>query len=627
MAESGRFKHQRISRLEDAGENFEQLEGEVFPKRMLKASTEGCLGDGTTDDTVAITKALQRLHSYGGGTFYLDPCSGGYAVNLTGNILVYDNTRIMGSDYAGRIKRIGSFPFGVGGRGIFRNADIGATSTDGNDNLSFREIYIHGGDPSQIAVPQSTMTTAGPITLSGVGQTITLADASRFPVPGAGGAAATLQLRMVDNVGAYHTNTYTGVSGNNLTGVKGAGTYSAGIDVQLSGINIAATAIKLQTSYDSLHPEYLNYCTQVRVQDCTVIEWPGPCIIPQRVKVGHFDGNTIDGNDRGGIIGFLDIAFLTINNNVITNNNDDCIATQAKAGSTVLAAYDIEIAGNTLSHADELGQATNNCISINGTKDSEIVGNTTKDSYATLKAGIELADADVGGVNLPNMNLLIADNRVCFTDASTARGYGIAYAGGNGSAHIKIKNNFVEGSGLEGIVVLPTADNGTNFVRIEGNDVVNCGQNGGSLNKDGISIQPSVANVDIKGLYVNRNHVFSPGRVGIGTDVSNKGGFTATFAEFNGNHVYNPNTGATTPTLVDGMYLEGLKRFQCFDNHIVMDPPAPGAASNCRYGLNITANCDRGHFSRTDSYTADFRTAAYNNAGTNMTDDANHKVA
>lgn len=487
----------------------------------VQSTPYGAVGDGTTDDTAAIQHAIEDAKVAGGGVVYLPPCSGGYLVNTdTSNpynanegLTLYSGTTLLGSGYAGRIKRTGDYTR-AGSRLI--RAGQGEVVI----GMSIRDLYVDGN-----------------------------------PV---------------------------------------------GITSQTELASLVSACIRLEQP-PNFSPRFPAH-ERIRVDDCTIVNWPGAALSFVSTQDFVVAGNLIVNAYRGSIVFFLNSGYGAVVGNTVREGRDDCIAVQANSSTGTTGGWDppqqIAIVGNHLASGLFFGSAdpANNGISVQGLVDSTIDGNLVRGAGAMNKGNIKVDSIGEGDGEYFPKRLLISGNRCLDSSA-----YGVRI-GSDQAEDITIATNMISGSQLSGIYVeVPSTASALRNIVIADNEVIDCGADGGANDHDGVRVRTlGGAGGRIVGLFIDRNHVVRPQRSAIDlladADVS--------FSTIEGNVCEDANmSGAPT---VDAITLHGLDRFEVTSNRIFKTDRGTG---QCRYGLNVLAGCTNGAVTGTFAYRRDFRGA------------------
>ena len=484
----------------------------------VQSTPYGAVGDGTTDDTAAIQHAIEDAKVAGGGVVYLPPCSGGYLVNTdTSNpynsnkgLTLYSGITLLGSGYAGRIKRAGDYTR-AGSRLIRAGQDEVVIG------MGIRDLYVDG---NPVGITSKT---------------------------------------------------------------------------ELGSLVSACIRLEEPPNFSPPFPAH----ERIRVDDCTIVNWPGCALSFVSTQDFVVAGNLIVNAYRGSIVFFLNSGYGTVVGNTIREGRDDCIAVQANRTGGTTGGWDppqqIAIVGNHLASGLFFGSAdpTNNGISVQGLVDSTIDGNLVQGAGAMNKGNIKVHSIGEGGGEYFPKRLLISGNRCLDSSA-----YGIR-VGSDQAEDITIATNMVSGSQLSGIYVeVPSTASALRNIVIADNEVIDCGPNGGANDHDGIRVRTlGGAGGRIMGLFVDRNHVVRPRRSAItllaDADVS--------LSTLEGNVCEDPNMSGAA--LVDAITLRGLDRFEVTGNRIFKTDRGTG---QCRYGLNVLAGCTNGAVAGTFAYRRDF---------------------
>jgi polygalacturonase len=483
----------------------------------VQSTPYGAVGDGTTDDTAAIQHAIEDAKMAGGGVVYLPPCSAGYLVNTDSSnpynsnkgLTLYSRITLLGSGYAGRIKRAGDYTR-PGSRLI--RAGQGEVVI----GMSIRDLYVDG---NPVGITPKT---------------------------------------------------------------------------ELGSLVSACIRLEVPPNFNPPFPAH----KRIRVDDCTIVNWPGAAMSFVSTQDFVVAGNLIVNSYRGSIVFFYNSGYGAVVGNTVREGRDDCIAVQANSTTSTSGGWDppqqIAIVGNHLASGLFFGRAdpANNGISVQGLVDSTIDGNLVHGAGAMNKGNIKVDSIGDGDGEYFPRRLLICGNRCLDSSA-----YGIRVGSGQ-AEDITIATNMVSGSQLSGIYVeVPSTASALRNIVIADNEVIDCGADGGANDHDGIRVR-TLGGVGgrIMGLFVDRNHVVRPQRSAINlladADVS--------FSTLEGNVCEDPNMSGA---VVDAITLRGLDRFDVTGNRIFKTDRGTG---QCRYGLNVLAGCTDGAVTGTFAYRRDF---------------------
>jgi hypothetical protein len=517
----------------------------------VQSTPYGAVGDGTSDDTTAIQHAIEDAKVAGGGVVYLPPCSGGYLVNTdTSNpynsnkgLTLYSRITLLGSGYAGRIKRAGDYTR-AGSRLIRAGQDEVVIG------MSIRDLYVDGN-----------------------------------PV---------------------------GITSKTALG------------------SLVSACIRLEEPPDFSPPFPAH--ERIRVDDCTIVNWPGAALSFVSTRDFVVAGNLIVNAYRGSIVFFLNSGFGAVVGNTVREGRDDCIAVQANRTTGTNGGWDppqqIAIVGNHLASGLYFGSAdpVNNGISVQGLVDSTIDGNLVHGAGALNKGNIKVDSIGEGDGEYFPRRLLISGNRCLDSSA-----YGIR-VGSDQAEDITVATNMVSGSQLSGIYVeAPSPAAALRNIVIADNEVIDCGVDHGANDHDGIRVRNlGGTGGRITGLFVDRNHVVRPQRSAIAL----MGDVDVSFLTLEGNVCEDPNMSGVA--LVDAITLRGLDRFDVTGNRIFKTDRGTG---QCRCGLNVLAGCTNGAVAGTFAYRRDFSGAmdglapaivfgsgVLDTEGGSVTDNGLHKV-
>jgi len=354
---------------------------------------------------------------------------------------------------------------------------------------------------------------------------------------------------------------------------------------------------------------------QIRIEDCTVVDWPGAVITLVNTHGFSVSRNVIANPNRGGIICRLDTAYGVIAGNVVMDGKDDCIAVLANSSPTASGTWnaptEISIVANTVSEAasgPHTKSGSNNGIAVHGLTDSTIVANTIRgagsSSAAVNKANIAIIDADpdLNGTTFYPKQLLVAGNRL-----KSSYFHGV-FLSSDGAEDITIRDNMISSPRWEGISLQTSS--ATALMRnivIAANDIVDAGSDDTAFDRDGIRCQSTAAGGRIEGLYINDNRIARAASYAV--NVMSLADIT--FAAVNRNVIHNANYWSSSSTN-DAIRLQGIKRFQVLDNEItderVIDSPGGQHPYRPRYGVNIRSG-DLGHVGRLFILAENFRSA------------------
>jgi pectate lyase-like protein len=517
----------------------------------VQSTPYGAVGDGTTDDTAAIQHAIEDAKVAGGGVVYLPPCSGGYLVNTdTSNpynsnkgLTLYSGITLLGSGYAGRIKRAGDYTR-AGSRLIRAGRDEVVIG------MSIRDLYVDGNP-----VDVTSKTALG---------------------------------------------------------------------------SLVSACIRLEEPPDFSPPFPAH--ERIRVDDCTIVNWPGAAMSFVSTQDFVVSGNLIVNAYRGSIVFFLNSGYGAVVGNTVREGRDDCIAVQANTTTGTTGGWDppqqIAIVGNHLASGLFFGSAepANNGISVQGLIDSTIDGNVVHGAGAMNKGNIKVDSIGEGDGEYFPRRLLISGNRCLDSSA-----YGIR-VGSDQAEDVTIATNMVSGSQLSGIYVeVPSTASALRNIAIADNEVIDCGADRGANDHDGIRVRTlGGAGGRVIGLFIDRNHVVRPQRSAIVL----MGDIDASLVTLDGNVCEDPNMSGVA--VVDAITLRGLDRFDVTGNRIFKTDRGTG---QCRWGLNLLTGCTNGTVAGTFAYRRDFSGSAEGLApaivfgsgvldteGGSVTDNGLHKV-
>lgn len=414
---------------EDSDANF--LLGEV-----ANVKNYGAVGDGVTDDSDAFQEAAADLTA--GGTLYLPPCSGGYGWNQSssGSISIPTGVTVLGSGYASRIVRIGSYTWNPSTTRVFVNAD----TTNGNDEITFDNLYFDGNSDS-LTFPSTTLTVDA---TNGIG-TLTVVSTSGFEDSG------TLQLSRSH---VHDRCTYTGKTATTFTGVTGVeGTISASGPagtVAWDYENIGCSAIVVTGSNGNL-------CTRIRVKDCVFLDWPGIAVDLRYCEQFRISGQVLSNVLGGGLITRSQCSRGYIAHNTIDYNYDDAIAVNSHDSTQ---SERIVIHGNNVRKQETIYGQGNECVAIRGAKNVVVSHNTLS---GPAEGGVDIRDGNSTGVSRVTVhhNHIIPDTQVSQVTTPTVFAAGIRVTNVS-SAHspytaIRLLDNLITDGVDEGIRI--KADN------------------------------------------------------------------------------------------------------------------------------------------------------------------------
>lgn len=567
-----------LNSIQDNAEAWANAVGLRSGQRVFDVQNYSSHADGTTPDHVAINGAITDANAAGGGLVLCSttPTGTGYGVEIANPIIMKSNVILQCQGWGGRLKRVGAYVHNGTTQRFIK------TGTAATSNAQLLGVQIDG-DAASVTLTTTTLT--GSHTLP-VG-TITVASTTGFPASGS--------IIIGNNVVTYTATTPTTFTGC----LGGTGTFSGGTTVKESSTSYTATAIRYELPTSGQH-------TGVRIEGCRIIDWPGPAI-----HVVSADSPIIRGNDinarRGGIVVWFDTPYPLIANNRV-KAADDCIAAQAQSGTDGNTSGNAvrrgAIVGNIL---EEQGSDTadvdtsNNGISLKGLQDSVIASNTIiggGGAATSNKAGINV-DRSAGTVTFASTKLLIANNRIL-----DPLYFGIQVRSGAGTSKITVRDNQITGSGADGIRLWATASGSVMAdLVVEGNDVIDCGADGGANDLAGIALY-GTAGATWAGISVSHNNVLRPKAQGIVVQST----VAATGVTFDNNRVIDPNQGSNANT--DGILIQGCDRFTVSGNRVLKT----SGSALARYGINVSGTNGQG--SDNFALSGDFITAATNGLAT-----------
>lgn len=611
---------------------------------MLDVKDFGAVGDGQTDDQEAIQAAIDAAAAIPGGTVFLSPSKGGYGIDVTSGtgarLSIPSGVTILGSGYAGRIKRIGTYAFNVVGDPsprLFQNGD----DVNGNSDITLKNVYADGRMSTRLAVSASSgamslvledaeglpedggdlqivegsthdrisYTSIDGNTLNGVSgltesfdvgaivwkvdfsvttaaeapaePTFDVDDASGFPSSGA------LQI---SQGGVHDRVDYSGKSGNTFTGVENlVETFTAGAVVAFDFDNVNGSFFVV----DASDADGIN--RRIRVEDCTIVDWGGIAIDIRQTDEFLVRGNLLKDVLGGGIIVRGTNWRGVVEANVVDLNYDDAIAVNSNAASG--PAEQITIVGNVVRKIESIYAQGNEPLAIRGGTDISAIGN---ELVGGSDGGIQLRDhgpMDDEGLS-PLTRLLIEDNIVI---PNTLNGAGIfftAAAADAANSDVVIRDNIFADSIRQGVLVsLETAS--VDGLMITGNIVRDCG----SAGFDGISL----ASGALSNVRVADNEVLGAGKgaIVVASETAN--------LVLTGNLVQEPNVSESADQ--DAISLANVA-FSIVDHNIVVDDSGEDRA---RYGIALASSCDQITIGANPMIASQFDSGAYSNQAANST--------
>lgn len=530
----------------------------------------GAVGDGVHDDRDAIQAAIDAAAAAGGGIVYLSPCSGGYGIDVTDPLLapisIPDGVTVLGSGYAGRIKRIGMYLFGQGGQvQVFQNVGhTGAANTD----ITIENVYFDGNldlSPEHIGdtFPASTLEQ------DASGSNLVLVDASDFPDPSTYAPPPPEGLFYLQLVqGSTHVRaTYTGKDDNTLMGVVGAAGFQEGDSVAFDLANLSGTAIVIDAE--------TGMNQRIRLARNVFVNWGGIAIDLRRAEDFTISENILVNVLGGGIIMRSSCVRGAVSDNVIDLNYDDGIAVNSHEETT---CESITITGNSIRKEVSIFAMGNEPMAVRGGTDIAVVANVFEGGF---EGAVELSDGGVeGGTPNPLVRVLVAAN-VLKPNSGQSAGVFIEIREGTTNVAVAIEDNVVMGSVREGLVVDAGNDGTIDGLAVTGNAFRECGGTtfAAVLLKDG-----TLRNVD-----VSTNSFYRPGAsaVELGTDAS----LEVRDLKVSTNQIQEANAGATggSASTISAIRIRGdCIRFQILAN-VITDSSATGPTDAlAQYAIDIT---------------------------------------